>query len=205
AGFGSNAMATATVSGGAVTGLIITCPGNGFDPVNSSLSVAFTGGGASPIAPTIGAVTYSGNASGGLTKRGSGTLTLTGANTFNGPITNNAGTLSLKTASTNSGAVVNGGTLAVTTASIFTGSIAISNGATFTISQVGSATNSLGNLTLNGGAATPGATLGLGLTGLNPTVPLLTCSTLTFNGTNTISVSGELLPVTFDAIPLLAA
>jgi autotransporter-associated beta strand protein len=200
AGFGSNAMATATVSGGAVTGLIITCPGNGFDPVNSSLSVAFTGGGASPIAPTIGAVTYSGNASGGLTKRGSGTLTLTGANTFNGPITNNAGTLSLKTASTNSGAVVNGGTLAVTTASIFTGSIAISNGATFTISQVGSATNSLGNLTLNGGAATPGATLGLGLTGLNPTIPLLTCGALTFNGTNTISVSGA---VNLGTIPLV--
>ena len=199
-GYGSNAMATATVSGGQVTGIVITSPGNGFDPINSSLSVGFTGGGASAAGPTIGAITYSGNASGGLTKKGSGSLTLTGANTFTGPITNNAGTLSLKTASTNSGAVVNGGILAVTTASIITGNLMISNGAAFTISQVGSATNSLANLTLNGGAAAPGATLGLGLTGLNPTVPLLTCGALTFNGTNTISVSGA---VNLGTIPLV--
>jgi autotransporter-associated beta strand protein len=199
-GSGTNAQATATVSGGVVTGIIVTCPGSGYLNNDPGVYVTFTGGGASPTPPTVGTITFVANASGGLTKKGSGTLTLTGANTFNGPITNNAGTLSLKTASTNSAAVVNGGTLAVTTASIFTGNITISNGATFTISQIGSATNSLGNLTLNGGAATPGATLGLGLTGLNPTVPLLTCSTLTFNGTNTISVSGA---VNLGTIPLV--
>jgi autotransporter-associated beta strand protein len=193
-------MATATVAGGAVTGIIITCPGIGFDPVNSLLSVAFTGGGASPTTPTIGTITYSANGSGGLTKKGSGSLTLTGVNTFTGPITNNAGTLSLKTASTNSAAVVNGGTLAVSTLSKITGNITISNAAAFTIAQVRTDTNSLGNLTLNGGAAAPGATLGLGLTGLNPTVPLLTCGTLTINGTNTISVSGA---VNLGTIPLV--
>ena len=42
-------------------------------------------------------------------------------------------------------------------------------------------------MTLNGGAAAPGATLGLGLTGLNPTVPLLTCGALTFTGPITIN------------------
>ena len=201
AGLGSNAMATATVSGGQVTGIIITCPGTGFDPVNSSISVSFSGGGASPVPPSTGAITFVANGTGGLTKQGSGTTTLTGANTFTGPITNNAGTLSLGGSGTYAGAVVNGGTLAVTTGSKFTGSSTVTNAAALTIAQIGTATNLMGNLTLNGGAALPGATLGLGLTGLNPTVALVNCGTLTYNGTNTISVSGAVKQL--GAIPLV--
>ena len=57
--------------------------------------LAFQGGGANASAPTIGTITFVQNGTGGLTKRGAGTLTLTGINTFSGPITNSAGTLVL--------------------------------------------------------------------------------------------------------------
>ena len=200
-GSGSNAMATATVSGGAVTAIIVTCPGSGY--LNGdSLSVSFSGGGASPTAPTVGAITFVANGTGGLTKKGAGTVTLTGVNTFTGPITNSAGTLSLNSASTYAGpASVNGGTLSMTTASTLTSGATVTNGATFTVTQIGSGTTTMGNLSLQrGGAATPGGTLGVGLTGRNPTAPLITCGTLTFNGTNTISVAGA---VSLGAIPLV--
>ncbi len=199
-GLGSNAVATATVSGGAVTAINITCPGRGFDPVNSSISVSFAGGGSSPTPPATGAVTFVTNSSGGLTKKGSGTLTLSGANTFTGPITNNAGTLLLNTAGIYAGATINGGTVAMSTTTKITGSTTVSNGAALTITQIGNNTNTMGNLTLSGGTTLPGATLGLGVTGLNPTVALVNCGTLTINGTNTISISGS---ANLGAIPLI--
>jgi autotransporter-associated beta strand protein len=202
AGYGSNALATAQVNPvtGGVTNIVVTCPGRGFDPVNSSVSVSFTGGGGSPTPPTYGTILFAANGTGGLTKKGSGTTALTGVNTFGGPITVNGGTLTLNSASTYAGAVnVNAGTLAMNTATILTGNTTVSNGAAFTITQIGSATSSISNLTV-GVTAGPGATLGLGLTGLNPTAPMLNCSNLTFNGTNTISVAGA---VKVGVIPLV--
>jgi autotransporter-associated beta strand protein len=195
-GLGSNAMATAQINpvSGTITNIVIICPGQGFDPFNSFIQIGFAGGGAAANPPIIfySDPTLAPNASGGLTKKGSGTVRLIGVNTFTGPITNNAGTLSLNSASTYSGAVVNGGTLAMTTDSTLTGPTVVTNGAAFTVAQIGSATNTIGDLTFNGGAALPGATLGLGVTGLNPTVPLVNCGALTFNGTNTVSLSGGL-------------
>lgn len=190
-GAGSNATATATVAGGAVTAITVTCPGTGYNN-GDTLSVSFTGGGASPVSATAGAVSFVQNGTGGLTKKGAGTLTLSGSNTLGGPITVSAGTLSLNSASTYPGAVnVNAGTLALTTASKLNGSTTISNAATLSLTQVGNATATLGNVTFDGAVALPGATLGLGLTASNnPAVPFVTCGTLTINGTNSISVAG---------------
>lgn len=139
---------------------------------------------------TISVPLLAGSANGGLTKKGTGTLTLTGVNTFTGPITNNAGTLFLNSASTYPGAVaVNAGTLQLSTATVLQGATSVSNNAILTVSQAGSASASLGALTLNGAAAAPGATLAISPTvANNPTVPLINCGTLTLNGTNTISL-----------------
>jgi len=93
-GAGSNATAVATVSGGAVTAITVTCPGTGYS-VGDTLSVGFSGGGASATPPTGVAVTLTASplVSGGLTKQGAGTLTLSAANTYTGVTLVNNGTL----------------------------------------------------------------------------------------------------------------
>lgn len=135
----------------------------------------------------------SGNSTGGLTKQGSGTLTMTVSNNFTGPITNNAGTLFLDSASTYPGAVqINAGTLQITPATVLNGSIAIKTNATLAVIQTGSSTVSMGNLTFNGQTALPGAELTVTLSSSNVgAVPFINAGTLTLNGTNTINVSGN--------------
>jgi autotransporter-associated beta strand protein len=140
---------------------------------------------------TISQPLLAGSANGGLTKRGSGTLTLTGTNTFTGPITNTAGTLFLNSASTYAGSArVNAGTLQMTTASTILGDTTVTNNAVLSIIQQGSATANLGNLIFNGAASGLGATLGLTpATANNPNVALVNCGTLTLNGTNSVSLA----------------
>ncbi len=112
-------------------------------------------------------------------------------NTFTGPITNNAGILSLNSASTYAGTVVvNAGTVQMTTTPVIQGGTTVASNAVLSIVQLGSATMTLGNLTFNGVAAGSFPTLGLTPnTANNPNVALVNCGTLTLNGTNTISLA----------------
>jgi autotransporter-associated beta strand protein len=98
-------------------------------------------------------------ASGGITKLGAGTLTLRGANTYTGAKTVSAGTLDLSGASgeltTTSAVNINGGTLLLSgsAANRISNTAAISLGAAGSTLQLsGAVTETLGALTLAGGA-----------------------------------------------------
>ncbi|HET6410355.1 MAG TPA: autotransporter-associated beta strand repeat-containing protein, partial [Chthoniobacteraceae bacterium] len=92
-GSGVGATALANVSGGVVTGFTITSPGSGYAP-GDVLNVSLFGGGASNPA-TVGAIALGSNVSGGFTKSGAGTLTLTAGNTYTGATTITGGELRL--------------------------------------------------------------------------------------------------------------
>ena len=138
-GGGVGATAVANVSGGSVTGITITSPGTGYA---SAPTVTLTGGGFSSAA-TLGTATIAANVSGGVSKQGAGTLTLTGANTY-----------------TNLTTVITGGTLALGSGYISsTAGYVVTNGATLDVSPMGtltlSANQSLsGSGTINGSIAT---------------------------------------------------
>jgi fibronectin-binding autotransporter adhesin len=90
-GYGATAIAQIDRDAGTVTNIIITCPGQNY---SAAPSFVLTGGGASTQA-TVASAAPAANTSGGLTKNGSGVLTLTGVNTFSGGVTVNAGTLQI--------------------------------------------------------------------------------------------------------------
>jgi len=111
-GGGVGASAVANVSGGAVTSITLLSPGTGYATVPT---VTLFGGGCSSAA-TLGTATLAPNVSGGLVKVDTGTLTLTGADTYTNLTTVSAGTLALGAGNTSATAgyvVTNGATLDV--------------------------------------------------------------------------------------------
>lgn len=177
-GGGTGAAAVANVSGGTVTSITVVNPGVGY---TSAPTVTLFGGGYSSAA-TTGTVTLAANTSGGLTKLGLGTLTLSGANTYTGNTT------------------VNGGTLEISQAVLATNAaVIVTNGAVLQLDF--SVTNQVAGLVLNGVSQAPGvynnATTPTYLTGPGS---LLVSSLIASNPTNiTFSVSGSTLSLTWPA------
>lgn len=153
---GVGATAYATVSGGSVTGVVLTNPGVGYvGTVTATVSGGF-GTGGSGTAATFNAITPTANTSGGLTKSGVGTLTLSGVNTFTGPISVTTGTLAFGASVTTGYANPISGPGAI--AQTGTGTTILSGTNVYT----GSTTISAGVLRLDTAAALPG---GIGATG----------------------------------------
>jgi autotransporter-associated beta strand protein len=191
-GAGSGATATAQVSGGVVTNIIVTSPGS---YTVAPTTVTLYGGGASTAASGF-TISTAANTSGGLTFQGSGTTTLSGANTYSGGTIINAGMVTLSGAGTLGSAAnaltINGGTLdlgALTTPTA--GAVTISGG---TI-QNGTLTASTSYTANNTGAATVSAKLA-GSVALTKSG----AGTLTLSAANTYSgatnVSGGILALT---------
>jgi len=154
-----------------VTNVFITNPGSAY-AAGDALTVAFLGGGgggATANTPALAA-----NRSGGLTKSGAGTLTLTNANTYSGPTIIGAGRLALSGA----GAIANSAV------------ITISNSATFDVSDasgytLGPAQVLQGVGTVNGAVTVNGTiTPGLGAIGT-----LTLNNSPTFNGMTLMKIN----------------
>ena len=160
-GGGVGVAGYATISGGAVTGIVITSPGYNY---SSAPTITLTGGGGSGAGAS--APTPTANTSGGLAFQGSGTTTLSGANTYTGTTTINAGTLALGSAASIASSrniSVAGG--AVLNVSAVTGGFAL--GATQTLSGSGA----VNGVVTNNGTIAPGAAGTTGtLTFSNPPV-----------------------------------
>ncbi len=169
-GGGTGASAVANIDGsGNLTGITITNPGIGY---TSSPTFALVGGGGS--GSISGTTTPVANVSGGLTKSGAGTLTLTGASTFSGNISVTGGTLAANlannflnptssalgnnqvartiTLSGSSTLKFNSGDTMGSSDSTILSTIVIGAGSTVTNS--GNVFNRLGSVTLNGGTLT---------------------------------------------------
>lgn len=88
-GAGTGATAIANVVNGEITGVTLTCPGQGY-VAGDTVSFSFAGGGfdtaAVTFAHTLQPTDLAANGSGGFTKLGSGNLTVSGTDVFGGLI-----------------------------------------------------------------------------------------------------------------------
>ena len=166
-GSGNGAMAIADVSGGVVTGVTLTNPGQNYQ-AGDTLTFLFSGGGAAaaagPFQYTLTAGDVATNTSGGLTKVGAGTLVVTGTNTYQG------------------GTNVENGVLQLGSSGALPAGTAVTMGAGSTS----------GTLDLSGFSPTVGglATAGTGTANVIGNSSTSTNSTLTFAGTGPISTFG---------------
>lgn len=180
---------------GKVNGVVLTNPGVNY---TATPTVNLVGGlGVGGTAATITVTGLAANTSGGLTKLGAGTLTLTGANTYSGGTVVNAGTLTVGTGGTLGAST---GSLTVNNPNTGAGTAVVLNLATAVDTTVGSlngtrATPSSGtntatintqanrNFTVNQTAN--GTYAGIIAGGGSLTLGSLSTSTLTLTGTNT--------------------
>ncbi len=171
---GSPASGYALISGGAVTGIVITSPGQ----YTVAPTVTLTGGGGTGASVAVG--TLVANSSGGLTKVGAGTLTLSAINSYTGGTTINAGTLALgiTDALADTGNVtIAGGTLSVATFNDTVATVSLQSGA---ITGTTGVLTSTANYDLRSGSA---SAILAGSVGLDKT----TAGTATLSGANTYS------------------
>ena len=127
-GTGATAFAQFDSVSNTVSGIIVTCPGFGY---TNAPTVTLSGGGTN-IQTAVTGVTLTANVSGGLTKLGTGMLTLSATNTYGGTTTVSNGVLRLGVAGAlpASGSVsVAGGTLDLGGLSITNGNVTVSSGA----------------------------------------------------------------------------
>lgn len=177
-GSGSGAQAVAIISGGQVTGVEMTCPGQNY-LAGDNLTFDFSGGGpttpAASFMHTLTAGEVAANNAGGLVKLGSGTLILSGANTYNGLTAVNEGTLLAMPA--------NGGA---------SGDYTVAGGATLKVQQsfAGDAL-ALNALTLNSGSSLTLDETNLSAPLIVVTNALTTASTVTLNLDSLTPVVGQ--------------
>jgi len=182
-GGGAGASAVANVSSGAVTSITILSPGTGY---TSAPTVTLFGGGYGTAA-TLGAATIAPNVSGGLTKLDTGTLTLTGANTYTNLTTVNAGTLALQSASSGTAGYVVNGTLDVSVL----GTLTLSAGQSLS----GSGTNNGSFATSTGVNIYPGTAGTAGTLTFNNNLDLSGGGTCYFDITNSASSGDDQIAV----------
>ncbi|TAK92756.1 MAG: hypothetical protein EPO07_19120, partial [Verrucomicrobia bacterium] len=199
-----------------VDSLTITSPGV---YTVAPTTVTLTGGGATTAA-TIGAISATANASGGLTKTGLGTLTVSGASSYTGNVNINAGTLSANLGNnflnpTTSALgnpqvarninVNDGGTLTLTGPDTLGGAnttvaatlVINSNGV---VNNAGNNFNTFGPVQLNGGTltGTGGAIAGYQMYNLRGTVTVGGSYASTISGSGTFAGYHLASPTTFN-------